>query len=102
MAATFHLLHTGFNDERGTAATVSLFVDGEALIVADPGMVADREDILVPLRALGYVPEDVTHVFLTHHHPDHTVNAALFPNAGVVDFWAEYRGAEWIDHEGRG
>lgn len=44
----------------------------------------------------------MTHVFLTHHHPDHTINVALFPNAEVVDFWARYRGDEWLDHEGDG
>ena len=41
-------------------------------------------------------------MFLTHHHPDHAVNVALFPNAAVVDFWAEYRGATWVDHQGHG
>jgi glyoxylase-like metal-dependent hydrolase (beta-lactamase superfamily II) len=102
VAASFHVLHEGYNDDRGTTATVSLVVDGEAVIVIDPGMVAGREDILGPLRALGHAPEDVTHVFLTHHHPDHTVNAGLFPRASVVDFWAEYRGAEWLDHPGEG
>ena len=37
--------------------------------------------------ALGLAADAVTHVFLSHHHPDHTVNIALFPNAEVVDFW---------------
>jgi glyoxylase-like metal-dependent hydrolase (beta-lactamase superfamily II) len=41
-------------------------------------------------------------VFLTHHHPDHTVNVALFAEAEVVDFWARYRGDEWLDHDGDG
>ena len=102
MAASFHLLHPGYVDERGVCGTVSLVVDGDQRIVVDPGMVADREEILGPLRDLGLAPEDVTHVFLTHHHPDHTMNAALFPSAEVVDFWASYRGTEWIDHEGDG
>jgi glyoxylase-like metal-dependent hydrolase (beta-lactamase superfamily II) len=65
-------------------------------------MVASREDILAPLLGHGVQAEDVTHVFLTHHHPDHTINAGLFPRAAVVDFWAEYRGAEWLDHPGEG
>ena len=47
-------------------------------------------------------PEAVTHVFLSHHHPDHTVNIALFPNAEVVDFWARYRDDLWLDHDGDG
>ena len=42
----------------------------------------------------------MTHVFLSHHHPDHTVNIALFPNAEVVDFWARYKDDLWLDHEG--
>ncbi len=47
-------------------------------------------------------PEAVTHVFLSHHHPDHTINVALFPNAEVVDFWARYKDDLWLDHEGDG
>ena len=71
-------------------------------MVVDPGMVADRSRILDPLRALGYQATDVTHVVITHHHPDHTVNIALFPTAEVVDFWARYRGDQWLDHAGDG
>ena len=44
----------------------------------------------------------MTHVFLSHHHPDHTVNIALFPNAEVVDFWARYKDDLWLDHDGDG
>jgi len=102
MVATFHVLHEGYVDDRGVGSTVSLVEDGDARIVVDPGMVANREAILGPLRSRGLGPDDVTHVFLTHHHPDHTVNTALFPNATVVDFWAHYRDAEWTDHEGEG
>jgi glyoxylase-like metal-dependent hydrolase (beta-lactamase superfamily II) len=46
----------------------------------------------------GIAPHEVTHVFVSHHHPDHTVNVALFPNAEVVDFWAVYKGDLWRDH----
>ena len=65
-------------------------------------MVARRSLITEPLAALGVAPEAVTHVFLSHHHPDHTINVALFPNAEVVDFWARYRNDEWLDHDGDG
>ena len=65
-------------------------------------MVARRSLILDPLAALDVAPEDVTHVFLSHHHPDHTINIALFPNAEVVDFWARYRDDLWLDHDGDG
>jgi len=71
--------------------------DGDAIIVADPGLVASHARILDPLRARGIDPADVTHVFFSHHHPDHTMNAALFPEAEVVDFWARYRNDLWLD-----
>ena len=96
-----HLLHAGYAGDR-VASSVVLVRDGDALIVADPGMVARRTLILDPLAALDVAPEAVTHVFLSHHHPDHTVNIALFPNAEVVDFWARYRADEWLDHDGDG
>lgn len=101
MPTSVHLLSAGYADER-VASSVTFVRDGEALIVVDPGMVAERRLILEPLAGLGVAPEAVTHVFLSHHHPDHTVNVALFPNAEVVDFWARYRGDEWLDHDGDG
>jgi glyoxylase-like metal-dependent hydrolase (beta-lactamase superfamily II) len=99
--ATVHLLHAGYAGDR-VASSVVLVIDGDARIVVDPGMVARRSLILDPLAALGVVPESVSHVFLSHHHPDHTINVALFPEAEVVDFWARYVGDEWLDHDGDG
>ena len=101
MSTSVHLLAAGYAEER-VASSVTLVRDGAVLIVVDPGMVADRRRILEPLAGLGVAPEAVTHVFLSHHHPDHTVNVALFPNAEVVDFWARYRNDEWLDHDGDG
>jgi glyoxylase-like metal-dependent hydrolase (beta-lactamase superfamily II) len=99
--ATVHLLHPGYTGER-TASSISLVRDGDALIVVDPGMVADRRLILDPLRALDVDPDAVTHVFISHHHPDHTINIALFRNAEVVDFWARYIDDLWLDLPGDG
>ncbi len=101
MTASVHLLHAGYAGER-VGSSITLVRDGDALIVADPGMVARRALILDPLAALGVAPEAVTHVFLSHHHPDHTLNIAVFPNAEVVDFWARYKDDLWLDHEGDG
>lgn len=98
---TVHLLHAGYAGDR-VASSIVLVLDGDAVIVVDPGMVARRSLILDPLAAHGVAPEAVTHVFLSHHHPDHTVNVALFPNAEVVDFWARYRDDLWLDHDGDG
>ncbi len=95
------LLHAGYAGDR-VASSVVLVRDGDAVIVADPGMVARRSLILDPLAAHGVRPEAVTHVFISHHHPDHTLNVALFPNAEVVDFWARYKDDLWLDHDGDG
>jgi glyoxylase-like metal-dependent hydrolase (beta-lactamase superfamily II) len=106
---TVHLLHAGYAAEAlgvtagsSVGSSITLVQDGEARIVVDPGMVASRSLIIDPLRELGVHPESVTHVFLSHHHPDHTVNIALFPGAEVVDFWARYQDDLWLDHEGDG
>jgi glyoxylase-like metal-dependent hydrolase (beta-lactamase superfamily II) len=98
---TLDVLQAGYAHHR-VGSSISFIRDGDALIVADPGMTASRANILDPLAALGVAPEAVTHVFLSHHHPDHTINIALFPNAEVVDFWARYRDDLWLDHEGDG
>jgi glyoxylase-like metal-dependent hydrolase (beta-lactamase superfamily II) len=102
--ATVHLLHAGYIRENGTrvGSSITFVRDGDALIVVDPGLVASRALILEPLAALGVGAEAVTHVFLSHHHPDHTMNVALFPNAEVIDFWARYRDDLWLDHGGDG
>lgn len=100
--ATLHVIHTGYVRDDHVSGTVSLIVDGDARLVVDPGLVADRQEILGPLREHGLEPASVTHVLLTHHHPDHTVNVGLFPNAEVVDGWARYVGDAWLDHDGDG
>jgi glyoxylase-like metal-dependent hydrolase (beta-lactamase superfamily II) len=102
--ATVHLLHAGYIRENGTrvGSSITFVRDGDALIVVDPGLVAARGLILEPLAALGVDAAAVTHVFLSHHHPDHTMNVALFPNADVIDFWARYRDDLWLDHGGDG
>lgn len=89
-------------DVARVAGTVSLVRSGDLVAVVDPGMVPDRRLILEPLGALGVEPEAVTDVVLSHHHPDHTVNIALFPHATVHDHWATYRGDEWTDRPAEG
>jgi glyoxylase-like metal-dependent hydrolase (beta-lactamase superfamily II) len=85
-------------------STCSLIRDGEAVIVVDPGLAPSQEAILAPLREAGYGPDAVTDVVISHHHPDHVLNVALFPNARVHDHWAIYDFAgRWddVDCEGR-
>lgn len=96
----------GLDEENGgryVASTIGLVkgenADGdEVVVVVDPGFVGNRKWLLKALLSEGVFPRDVTHVFLSHHHPDHTINAALFPKATVVDFWAIYKNDLWEDH----
>jgi glyoxylase-like metal-dependent hydrolase (beta-lactamase superfamily II) len=105
-SAEVHVLHEGYvgleGDDERVSGTVTLIIDGDAVIVVDPGMVADRGALLAALAAHGPRPEDVTDVVFSHHHPDHTVNAALFPNARIHDHWAVYEGDRWLDRDAHG
>jgi glyoxylase-like metal-dependent hydrolase (beta-lactamase superfamily II) len=89
-------------DGSGVVSTCSVVRDADRVIIVDPGMVARQSDILDPLAALALAPEAVTDVVLSHHHPDHTMNAALFPRAAVHDHWAIYRGSAWEDSDAEG
>jgi glyoxylase-like metal-dependent hydrolase (beta-lactamase superfamily II) len=100
-SAEVAVLHAGYVGPR-TASTVTAIRDGDTVIVVDPGMVGDRRAILDPLHELGIAPAGVTDVVLSHHHPDHTINAALFPAARVHDFWAVYEGDLWTDRAAEG
>jgi glyoxylase-like metal-dependent hydrolase (beta-lactamase superfamily II) len=62
---TVHLLNPGYTGN-GVASSVSLIETDEALIVIDPGMVRSRELILDSMGGMGYVPEDVTDVVISH------------------------------------
>ena len=105
-SASVYVLHEGYvgrdGDDERVAGTVTLIVDGDAVIVVDPGMVASREALLAALAAHGPQAGDVTDVVFSHHHPDHTVNAALFPTARIHDHWAVYVGDRWIDRDANG
>lgn len=93
-AAKIRVLFEGYS-EPGVAGTVALIEDGAQRIVVDPGMVPRRESILRPLRAARVAPDRITDVIFSHHHPDHTLNAALFPRARFHDHWAIYHGDVW-------
>ena len=101
--AQVFVLHEGYAREEGDAdrvgSTVTLIVDGGRVIVVDPGMVSGREALLSALAAHVASPAAVTDVVFSHHHPDHTLNAALFPAAVVHDHWASYDGDRWTGRE---
>src|SRR3954453_7006903 len=90
--ARLDVLVEGYVRMPHVAGTVSLVRDAGRVVVVDPGMVADRELILGPLRDLGVRPQDVTDVVVSHHHLDHTVNIGLFPVVPVHDFQSVIEG----------
>jgi glyoxylase-like metal-dependent hydrolase (beta-lactamase superfamily II) len=100
--ARLDILLVGSLTPPGVVSTCSLVRSDHVVAVVDPGMAARQSDILDPLAALGVAPGQVTDVILSHHHPDHTLNAGLFPNARVHDHWAIYRGMEWTDRDAEG
>jgi len=99
--ATVEVLFRGYIGPR-VASTVSYVEEGRFRAVVDPGMVPSRSSILAPLARRGVRPEQITDVILSHHHPDHTINCALFTNARVHDFWATYDRDRWISQPAEG
>jgi glyoxylase-like metal-dependent hydrolase (beta-lactamase superfamily II) len=94
--AHLDVIFNGYASADGVAGTVSVIRDDGLVIVVDPGMVPARSAILDPLAELGVAPGDVTDVVISHHHPDHTMNIALFgEDVRVHDHWATYRRDQW-------
>jgi glyoxylase-like metal-dependent hydrolase (beta-lactamase superfamily II) len=105
-AARVHILQAGYvregSDGQHVASTVTLIQEGNVVVIVDPGMVPSRSALLADLASHGVTQESVTDVVFSHHHPDHTVNAALFPAARIHDHWAIYDGDLWIDQDADG
>ena len=100
--ARFDILVTGSLGPH-VASTCTLVRDGAALIIIDPGLAPSQAAILDQLAALGVKAMQVTDVVISHHHPDHALNVALFPAARVHDHWAIYDFAgRWDDVEAEG
>lgn len=106
MTAEIRILSEGYlsveGDPERVGSTVGFARENGVLVVIDPGLVPGRDAILRPLAELEFAPEQITDVVLSHHHPDHTLNAALFPNARVHDHWAWYRDDRWVDRPAEG
>ena len=81
---------------------MSFVKDGDIRVIIDPGLVPSAGSILEPLRPLVGSPADITDVVFSHHHPDHTLHAALFPRARFHDCWAIYHGDVWESRPAEG
>lgn len=101
MDATWHVLQVG-SGSPGVRSSVSLIVDQDQLIVVDPGMAPSQSAISGPLLEFGFQPAQITDVVISHHHPDHTVNVGMFPNARVHDHWAVYHFERWDSRPAEG
>ena len=110
-----HVLHEGYvrpiegrefvpgatpDGAREVGSTITLVLGPEIVLVADPGMTTGPAwaSTLAKMRDLGVRPRDVTHVFISHHHPDHITRLGVFPNAKIVDHWGYYEEDIWSDH----
>jgi glyoxylase-like metal-dependent hydrolase (beta-lactamase superfamily II) len=104
--ATVDVLIAGHVEEtdagQSVHPSVSLVRDRDLVIVVDPGILSDQALLTDALAARDLDPTDVTHVFVTHHHLDHTRNVGMFPRARVVDVDSVYDGSLWLDHVGDG
>ena len=94
-SAEVQVLFSGYVDTGrspwSVASTVTYIRDGDVQVIVDPGFVPSPRSILEPLQERGVRPQEITDVIFSHHHPDHTVNVALFSEARIHDHWAIYR-----------
>ncbi len=83
----------GSKDEKFAASLQNFLIDmgnGEVILV-DTGFAPETpfkgytkvNDYMDAFKALGYKPEQVTKILVTHKHPDHTGELKEFPNAKV-------------------
>ncbi len=82
-----YLVLPGFpgQSNRGFCGWCSVtLITNPALILFDTGFYTDRGVLLNNLHNIGYSPEQIEVVVLSHLHYDHCLNASLFPNAEVI------------------
>ena len=96
-----YVLAVGESEQKlKVGSTITLVQASGMVLIADPGMATREawEGILDTLADRGIQPGDVMHVFISHHHPDHTTRLGLFPDATLVDFQASYKQDLWESH----
>lgn len=103
-ANSVHIIQSGYdyykNNELHVASSITLIKSSSTIVVTDPGMTANRQVIIDRLLALEVKLTDVTHIFVSHHHIDHTLHLGIFPNAVVVDYASVYDKDLWLEHNG--
>lgn len=104
--AELDILYEGYVKEGQDAEIVRntvCLVRGQGItMVVDPGLVELPDVLIAALAELSLVPDDVTHVYITHYHMDHVRYVGLFSKATVIDSLYAYKGEAWMDHDGDG
>jgi len=67
-----------------------------APVLVDTGRPGQGQKILDELRSLGVRPEDLRHIYLTHHDVDHVGSAAFLQRATGAKTWASHTDLPYI------
>jgi glyoxylase-like metal-dependent hydrolase (beta-lactamase superfamily II) len=94
MAATVKILIEGYTNaniviepgQEQDCSTITLVRDGDLTIVADPGVMKDRQLLIDALDGEGLSADDIDVVCITHSHIDHYRNIGMFPNAKALEY----------------
>ena len=83
MGVKIHVLDTRHGGRPGIIAATALETN-DGLALFDTGADATFENIASAMRAVGFAPNDVRHVFLSHIHLDHAGAAWHFAELGAT------------------
>ena len=79
-------LHLTYTDWPSADCNCYVVDSGEGLVMIDCGCGETLGEILENIRACGLVPENVTHLFLTHAHVNHCGATHAFPRNRAKTF----------------
>ena len=77
-----HQIHLG-----GTSVTVLQTIEG--LILFDSGFKWNGNALEKSIESLGFSINDISHLLMTHYHPDHSGGLHSLVNKGVSKIYAE-------------
>ncbi len=101
MLAKVKVLLEGFTSVDKHQPTVTLVVDGDMVIVVDPGVMESQQSLIDALKEEGLAVHDVNIVCITHSHLDHYRNIGMFPKAKTLEYfglWDKNTSNDWPEH----